>query len=55
MSDDPDELSRWSHRIAARYVPEHRAAEYGARNAVPGELLIRLTPTRITAGRGVAD
>ena len=55
MSDDPDELSRWSHRIAARYVPEDRAAAYGARNAVPGELLIRLTPTRITARRGVAD
>lgn len=55
ISEDPEQRSRWSHRIAARYVPEHRAAEYGDRNAVPGELLVRLTPTRITARRGVAD
>ncbi|MFO7778843.1 MAG: PPOX class F420-dependent oxidoreductase [Nitriliruptoraceae bacterium] len=55
ISDDPDELARWSHRIAARYVPAARAAEFGARNAVPGELLVRLAPTRITARRGVAD
>lgn len=55
ISDDPEELSRWSHHIAARYVPAERAAEYGARNAVPGELLVRLTPTRITARRGIAE
>lgn len=55
VSEDPDALSRWAHRIAARYVPADRAAEFGARNAVPGELLVRLTPTRITAQRGVAD
>jgi PPOX class probable F420-dependent enzyme len=55
LSEDPDELRSWSHRIAARYVPADRAAEFGDRNAVPGELLVRLTPTRITARRGVAD
>jgi hypothetical protein len=26
-----------------------RAAEYGKRNAVPGELIVRLRPTRVIA------
>jgi len=55
ISEDPETLSRWSRHIAARYVPAERAAEFGARNAVPGELLVRLTPSRIIAQRGVAD
>jgi hypothetical protein len=33
---------------------EGRAAEFGARNGVPGELLIRLTPARIIAQRAVS-
>jgi hypothetical protein len=32
-----------------------RAAEYGARNGVEGELLVRITPTRIVAQAGIAD
>ena len=30
--------------IARRYTGEDRAEEYGRRNAVPGEYLVRLTP-----------
>jgi hypothetical protein len=37
-----------------RYMGEDRAAEFGARNGVPGELLIRLTPARIIAQRAVS-
>ncbi|MFP4235765.1 MAG: PPOX class F420-dependent oxidoreductase [Nitriliruptoraceae bacterium] len=55
LSDDLDQLGVWARRIAARYVPADRAEEYGRRNAVAGELLVRLSPTRITTGRGVAD
>ena len=55
ISEDLAELSRWSHRIAARYVPPERAAEFGDRNAVPGELLVRLVPTHTTAQHGIAD
>jgi PPOX class probable F420-dependent enzyme len=33
--------------IARRYMGEERAEEYGRRNAVEGELLIRLHPTHI--------
>lgn len=53
--DDPDELLRWSIRIAGRYMGSDRAEEYGRRNAVPSELLVRLTPTHVVAEEGVAD
>jgi len=32
-----------------------RAEEFGRRNGVPGELLVRLHPTKITAAFDVAD
>ena len=32
-----------------------RAEEYGRRNGVPGELLVRVTPQRIVGETGVAD
>jgi PPOX class probable F420-dependent enzyme len=55
LSDDLDELKRWSTPIAARYVPTDLAEAYGARNAVPGELLVRMTVTKARAVSGVAD
>jgi hypothetical protein len=30
-----------------RYMGADRAAEYGRRNAVPGELVVRVRPTKI--------
>ena len=35
LSDDLDELRAWTTRIAARYMGEDRAEEFGRRNAVP--------------------
>jgi hypothetical protein len=32
-----------------------RAEEFGRRNAVPGELLVRVTPERVIAQLDVAD
>jgi hypothetical protein len=32
-----------------------RAQEYGARNGVPGELLIRLRPDRVISAADLAD
>jgi PPOX class probable F420-dependent enzyme len=46
------DLVAWTTRLAARYVPAERAEEYGRRNAVPGEMLCRLTIERIF---GVSD
>lgn len=47
--DIPEEGLEWSTRIAARYVEENRAEEFGRRNAVPGELLVRLTPSNVVS------
>lgn len=55
LSEEPDELRSWATRIAARYVGAERADEYGARNGVPGELLVRLRPDKVIAEGGVAD
>ncbi len=52
---DEGEKLLWATRIAARYMGEDRAEAYGKRNAVPGELLVRVTPTRILAEHGIAD
>ena len=39
----------WTTKIGARYMGEDRAEEFGRRNAVEGELLVRLTPDRVVA------
>jgi PPOX class probable F420-dependent enzyme len=55
LSDDLEEVRRWAALLGARYMGAARAEEYGTRNGVPGELLVRVTPTRITALRDVAN
>ncbi|MFC7529632.1 PPOX class F420-dependent oxidoreductase [Actinoplanes sp. GCM10030250] len=55
LSTDVDGMREWSTRIAERYMGPGRAAEYGARNAVDGELLVRLRIERVSAFTGVAD
>jgi PPOX class probable F420-dependent enzyme len=49
LSRDVDEMLPLSIAIARRYVGEDQAEEYGRRNAVDGELLVRLHPDKIVA------
>ena len=42
-----------STRVGARHMGAGQA--FGRRNAVPGELLVRLRPTRVVARAGIAD
>lgn len=49
IHDDLDELLVWATRLGARYMGEDKAEEFGRRNAVPGELLVRGRITRVTA------
>lgn len=49
LSDDLAELRTWAARIGARYMGEERAEEFGARNGVPGELLVRVRVEKIVA------
>lgn len=55
ISEEPDQLLHWSKLIAARYMGADKAEEFGRRNAVPGELLVRLVPDRTVAMAAVAD
>ena len=55
QSPSPDELLEWATRIARRYVGRELADEYGRRNSVAGELLVRIKPVKVVAMRGVAD
>jgi len=51
----PEELVYWATRIARRYMGDALADSYGKRNGVEGELLVRVTPSKILAKRGIAD
>ncbi|MDQ1031709.1 PPOX class probable F420-dependent enzyme [Streptomyces umbrinus] len=55
ISEDLDELRLWAGRIGARYMGEERAEEFGARNGVPGELLVRVRIEKVLAEAGVAN
>ncbi len=55
LSDDLDELLAWTMRIAARYMGDERAEEFGRRNAVPSEMLVRVRPKRVIAQVELAD
>lgn len=52
ISEEAGPLLRWATTIAGRYMGLEQAEAYGARNGVPGELLVFVTPTKI---RGVLD
>jgi PPOX class probable F420-dependent enzyme len=54
LSEEPDALLDSATRIAARYMGSDKADEYGRRNGVPGELLVRVTPTKVLAALNVA-
>lgn len=52
---DRDQVHRWATRIGGRYMGTERAAEYGQRNAVPGELVVRVHVLHSVSVRDVAD
>jgi PPOX class probable F420-dependent enzyme len=54
LSEDPGELLRYTTEIGGRYMGAERAGEFGRRNAVPGELLVRITPERMISKTDLA-
>jgi len=54
LSTDADELLRWATIIGGRYMGADRADEYGRRNGVPGEMVVRVTATHVVAERDIA-
>ncbi|MCX4679401.1 PPOX class F420-dependent oxidoreductase [Streptomyces sp. NBC_01433] len=55
LSEDPDQLRHWATRIAARYMGEEVAEEFGRRNGVSGELVVRVRVDKALAMAAVAD
>lgn len=55
ISDDHEEMRHWATRLGGRYMGEDQAEAFGRRNAVAGELLVRLTPTKIVSRADMAD
>jgi PPOX class probable F420-dependent enzyme len=55
LIDDIDLVRKWAARIGGRYMGRERAEEYGARNGVPGELLVKLIPTNVVSAMDVAS
>ncbi|MDF2980149.1 MAG: F420-dependent protein [Actinomycetospora sp.] len=49
LSEDPDELRRTATALGGRYMGADRAEEFGARNGVPGEVVVRLHPSKVVA------
>ena len=54
LQEDLEQLLRFATAIGSRYMGEARAEEFGQRNAVAGELLVRVTPERVIAEADVA-
>ncbi|MCV7444072.1 PPOX class F420-dependent oxidoreductase [Mycobacterium paraense] len=55
VSEDPQDVLDIATRTGARYMGADRADEFGRRNAVPGELVVRLRPTKVIAGFDISD
>lgn len=55
VSEDPAEVLDIATRTGARYMGADRADEFGRRNAVPGELVVRVRPTKVNSAFDVAD
>jgi len=55
VSEDPQDVLDIATRAGGRYMGADRADEFGRRNAVPGELVVRVSPTKVVAGFDISD
>lgn len=55
ISEDPDDLRDIATRTGGRYMGADRAEEFGRRNGVPGELVVRIRPTKVVSAFDLAD
>jgi PPOX class probable F420-dependent enzyme len=49
LSEDLAEVVRVATAVGGRYMGADQAEEFGKRNGVPGEFLVRITPTKVLA------
>jgi hypothetical protein len=55
LSEDAAEVLHWATVIGGRYMGAENAEAYGARNGVPGELLVRVPLTKVVALADLAE
>ena len=54
-STSTEDLVHWATETSRRYVGEDRAEAYGKRNGVPGEVTVRVTPTKLVGQTDLAS
>jgi PPOX class probable F420-dependent enzyme len=55
LSEEPGDVLKIATRAGGRYMGAERAEEFGRRNGVPGELVVRISPTKVIKGFDTAD
>ena len=54
LSEDLGELRTWATKIGGRYMGVDQAEQFGERNAIPGEYLVRVRIDHVVAEKEVA-
>jgi PPOX class probable F420-dependent enzyme len=54
VPNDLNEIYKWAKIIAARYMGNDKAEEYGKRNSSEDELLIKIKPTKVIGQKDIA-
>jgi hypothetical protein len=55
VAEDPQDTLDVATKTGARYMGADRADEFGRRNAGSGELVVRVSPTKVIAGFDISD
>ena len=55
IGEDPQDVLDIATRTGGRYMGADRAEEYGRRNGVAGELVVRIAPTKVLKSFNVAE
>jgi PPOX class probable F420-dependent enzyme len=55
IGEDHQDVLDIATRTGGRYMGAERAEEYGRRNSVPGELVVRIKPTKVLKAFDVAE
>jgi PPOX class probable F420-dependent enzyme len=55
VTEDPQDVLDIATRTGARYMGADRADEFGRPNAVPGEVAVRVRPTKVITGFDISD
>ncbi len=55
LEADSKDLKLWATRIGGRYMGSDKAEQFGERNSTAGELVVRITPTKVIFAKDLAE